>query len=69
MESEIENKFLNKNVLIVAHGNTIRSIVKYIENISDYNIVKVEISTGHPLIYQYNNSKFPSKNYFKFDDI
>ena len=37
---EIENKFPNKNILIVAHGNTIRSIVKYIENISDNNIVK-----------------------------
>ena len=50
---EIENKFPNKNILIVAHGNTIRSIVKYIENISDNNIVKVEISTGQPLIYSY----------------
>ena len=50
-KSEIENKFPNKNILIVAHGNTIRSIVKYIENISDNNIVKVEISTGQPLIY------------------
>ena len=68
-KSEIENKFPNKNILIVAHGNTIRSIVKYIENISDKNIVKVEISTGQPLIYHYNNSKLPSKKYFKFDDL
>ena len=66
---EIENKFPNKNILIVAHGNTIRSIVKYIENISDNNIVKVEIATGKPLIYSYNNSKSPSKKYFNFDDI
>ena len=66
---EIENKFPNKNILIVAHGNTIRSIVKYIENISDNNIVKVEIATGQPLIYSYNNSKSPSKKHFKFDDI
>ena len=66
---EIENKFPNKNILIVAHGNTIRSIVKYIENISDNNIVKVEIATGQPLIYSYNNSKSPSKKHFNFDDI
>ena len=66
---EIENKFPNKNILIVAHGNTIRSIVKYIENISDNDIVKVEIATGQPLIYSYNNSKLPSKKHFKFDDI
>ena len=61
-KKKIENKFPNKNILIVAHGNTIRSIVKYIENISDNNIVKVEIATGQPLIYSYNNSKSPSKN-------
>ena len=66
---EIENKFPNKNILIVAHGNTIRSIVKYIENISDNNIVKVEIATGQPLIYSYNNSKSPLKKHFNFDDI
>ena len=65
---EIENKFPNKNVLIVAHGNTIRSIVKYIESISDNNIVKVEISTGQPIIYEYSNSKFPKNKYFEFND-
>ena len=40
---EIENKFPNKNILIVAHGNTIRSIVKYIENILNqfYKLLKM----------------------------
>jgi len=66
---EIENKFPNKNILIVAHGNTIRSIVKYIENISDNNIVKIKINTVKNIIYLYNNSKSTSKKYFNFDDI
>lgn len=41
-----------KNVLIVAHGNSIRSLVKYIENISDADISKVEMIFGTILIYE-----------------
>ena len=41
----------NKNVLIVAHGNSIRSIVKYIENISDADIPFLEIPFEEVLIY------------------
>lgn len=44
-----------ENVLIVAHGNSIRAIVKEIENISDEDIVGVEIPTGRPLIYEFDN--------------
>jgi 2,3-bisphosphoglycerate-dependent phosphoglycerate mutase len=40
-----------KNVLVVAHGNSIRSIMKYIENISDEGIAKVEMVFGSILIY------------------
>ena len=39
------------NVLIVAHGNSLRSIVKYVENISDEKIPEVEIPTGVPVVY------------------
>ncbi|MCE4623469.1 MAG: 2,3-bisphosphoglycerate-dependent phosphoglycerate mutase [Caldisphaeraceae archaeon] len=41
-----------KNVLVVAHGNSLRSIVMYIENISEDVIPKVEIPTGQPIIYE-----------------
>jgi len=41
----------NKNVLIVAHGNSLRSIMKYIENISDEDISNVEMPFGGILIY------------------
>ena len=41
-----------ENVLIVAHGNSLRAIVKDLENISDEEIVKVEIPTGRPIVYE-----------------
>jgi len=53
-------KHLNegKNVLISAHGNSLRSIVMHIENISKENIVKLEIQTGMPRTYEYQNNIF-----------
>lgn len=44
----------NKNVLVVAHGNSIRSIVKYIENISDTDIPNLEMPFEEVLIYDLN---------------
>lgn len=41
----------NKNILVVAHGNSLRTLVKYIENISDENIADIEIPFGSILIY------------------
>ena len=41
-----------KNVLVVSHGNTIRALVKHLENISDQEIEKVEIATAQPLVYE-----------------
>lgn len=41
----------NKNVLIVSHGNTIRSLIKYIENIKDEDVVNIEMLFGGILIY------------------
>ncbi|MFH1833131.1 MAG: 2,3-diphosphoglycerate-dependent phosphoglycerate mutase [Candidatus Levyibacteriota bacterium] len=43
---------LGKNVLISAHSNSLRALVKYLENISDENISKLEIATGEIYIYQ-----------------
>lgn len=41
-----------KNVLISAHGNSLRALVKYLDRISDENIAQLEISTGQVLVYQ-----------------
>ncbi|HWR63187.1 MAG TPA: 2,3-bisphosphoglycerate-dependent phosphoglycerate mutase [Candidatus Thermoplasmatota archaeon] len=44
-----------KNVLIVAHGNSLRSITKYVEDISDEEIPNVEIPTGVPIVYTFDS--------------
>lgn len=46
----------NKTVLVVAHGNSIRAMVKYIDNISDDDIAEVNIPTGIPLLYQFDQN-------------
>lgn len=48
----------NKNVLIAAHGNSIRSIVMKLDNLSEEEVVHLEIRTGKPLIYEYQNTLF-----------
>ncbi len=52
----------NKNVLIVAHGNSLRALIKHIENISDDEITSLEIPTGEPIIYDLSSDgSFKSK--------
>ena len=41
-----------KNVLVVAHGNSLRSAIMFLENLSPEKIVSVEIATGQPWIYE-----------------
>lgn len=54
-KSEIEpNLKANKNVLIVAHGNSLRALMMYLENISPKDIVNVNIPTGLPRIYHFD---------------
>ena len=43
-----------KNVLVAAHGNSLRSLIKFLDNISNENIVKLEIPTGAPIHYVIN---------------
>jgi len=45
----------DKNQLIVAHGSTIRALIKYIEGISDEDIDGVEVANGKPLIYEFDD--------------
>jgi 2,3-bisphosphoglycerate-dependent phosphoglycerate mutase len=47
-----------QNVFVVAHGNSLRSIIMNIESLSREEIVKLEIPTGIPIIYDYNNHNF-----------
>jgi 2,3-bisphosphoglycerate-dependent phosphoglycerate mutase len=51
-----------KNVIIVAHGNSLRALLKYLENIPDEKIAYVELSLGAPVVYQIDaNGKVISK--------
>ena len=54
----------NQDVLIVAHGNSLRAMVKMIENISDKAIVDFNIPTGIPLAYEFNENLKPIKQGF-----
>ncbi len=47
-----------KNVLISAHGNSLRSILMFLENLSKEELLKLEIPTGAALTYTYNEGKF-----------
>ena len=49
-KQEIEKKIKNKNILISAHGNSIRALCKYLFKLDDKQISKLEIPTGNPLV-------------------
>lgn len=53
-----------ENVLVVAHGNSLRSIIKYLENISDEDIMNVEIPTGIPYVYELDDNLTIKEKYF-----
>ena len=54
----------NKNVLIVAHGNSLRALIKYLENLNELEIVDVEIPTGKPLCYELDENLKILKKYY-----
>ncbi len=57
-ENIIQDLKKGKNVLVSAHGNSLRSIVMYIENISKEDVVKLEIETGVPRTYVFEEDNF-----------
>jgi 2,3-bisphosphoglycerate-dependent phosphoglycerate mutase len=54
-------------VLIAAHGNSLRALVKYLDNVSDDAIVELNIPTGIPLVYELDGSLKPIRNYYLGD--
>jgi len=64
-ESDIKPEILKgKRVLIAAHGNSLRSLIMMLENVSEKDIVNLELPTGNPLIYELDNKlNFISKEY------
>ncbi len=56
-----------KQVIIVAHGNSLRALVKYLDNISEENIVEMNIPTGMPLVYELDAELKPLRSYYLGD--
>jgi len=56
-----------KRVIIAAHGNSLRALVKYLDNISDGDIVELNIPTGIPLVYELGDDLRPKKHYYLGD--
>jgi len=56
-----------QRVLISAHGNSLRALVKYLDNISDQDIVELNIPTGMPLVYELDEDLKPLKSYYLGD--
>ena len=56
-----------RRVLVVAHGNSIRALVKYLDQISETKIIELNIPTGLPLVYELDKDLKPIKNYYLGD--
>ena len=55
-EEEIKKELLNKrNIIISAHGNSLRALIMYLENISKEDIVNLEIKTGSPIVIEFDD--------------
>ena len=54
-------------MLIAAHGNSLRALVKYLDGIGDQEIVELNIPTGIPLVYELDDSLKPLRHYYLGD--
>lgn len=67
-ESEIKPKVKEgKRLIIAAHGNSLRALVKHLDNISDEQILNLNIPTGVPLVYELDENCIPLKSYYLGD--
>lgn len=51
-------------MVIAAHGNSLRALVKFLEGISDEDIMELEIPTGVPLVYELDDDLKPTNKYY-----
>jgi 2,3-bisphosphoglycerate-dependent phosphoglycerate mutase len=56
-----------ETVIISAHGNSLRALVKHLSNISDEDITGLEIPTGQPIIYDFDDNMVPGERYYLKD--
>ena len=53
-----------KKLIIVAHGNSLRGLMKYLDNMSDEDVVNLEIETGNPICYELDDNYKPINHYY-----
>jgi 2,3-bisphosphoglycerate-dependent phosphoglycerate mutase len=58
---------LGKKIIVAAHGNSLRALVKYLDNISEKDILELNIPTGIPLVYELDANIKPIKSYYLGD--
>jgi 2,3-bisphosphoglycerate-dependent phosphoglycerate mutase len=56
-----------RRVIVAAHGNSLRALVKYLDHVSDDEIVKLNIPTGVPLVYEFDEALRPLRHYYLGD--
>jgi 2,3-bisphosphoglycerate-dependent phosphoglycerate mutase len=56
-----------KRVIVAAHGNSLRGLVKYLDNVTDRAIVELNIPTGIPLVYELDDDLKPLRHYYLGD--
>ncbi|HMI76977.1 MAG TPA: 2,3-diphosphoglycerate-dependent phosphoglycerate mutase [Buchnera sp. (in: enterobacteria)] len=54
----------NKKIIIVAHGNSLRALIKYLDNIDNDSILDLDIPTGTPIVYEFNEKYQPIKYFY-----
>ena len=57
-----------KNVIVVAHGNSLRAIVKHLSKMSNEDIIKYNIPTAVPFVYEFDKGMNPTKHYYLLDE-
>lgn len=57
-----------QRVLVAAHGNSLRALVKYLDNVSEADILELNIPTGIPLVYELDADMRPVKHYYLADE-
>jgi 2,3-bisphosphoglycerate-dependent phosphoglycerate mutase len=58
---------VGKSILIAAHGNSLRALIKYLDDVSDDDIVGINIPTGQPLVYELDANLKPIRHYYLGD--
>ena len=64
-ENEIKKELINgRKIIIAAHGNSLRALMKYLDNLNEEEVLALEIATGRPICYELDNDLKPIRHYY-----